>query len=225
MTRERLVGTACALASVLLFSSFTLASRLGFSSALTLPDLAFLRFGLGGLLLLPVLLRHGVRRLAWREAVTLAFLGGLGFALLAYAGFRLAPAAHGAVLFHGTLPLTTHLVERAIEPRLRVPRRTVSAIVIGAGIALVAWDSLAVASARQLLGDGLLLMASFWWSAYGVTLTTLAAIPLLGEVPTPATLAGLGVVTLGMWIALSDRAHPCSSSLVATAHTGPASRD
>ena len=96
MTRERIVGAACASASVFLFSSFTLASRLGFSSSLTLPDLAALRFGVGGLVLLPVLLRHGFRRVEWRGALALAFFGGVGFALLAYAGFRLAPAAHGA---------------------------------------------------------------------------------------------------------------------------------
>ena len=104
---ERTVGVVCGIGVIVLFSSFTLISRLGFSSALTLPDIAALRFGIGGMALLPFVIRHGLSGLSWRQAATLAFLGGLGFALFAYTGFWLAPAAHGAVLLHGTLPLWT----------------------------------------------------------------------------------------------------------------------
>jgi drug/metabolite transporter (DMT)-like permease len=167
-TSDRAVGTCCAVLSVLLFSSFTLVSRLGLRSSLTLPDLAALRFGIGGALLLPVLLRHGLRRLPWRRATALALLGGLGFALLAYTGFSLAPAAHGAVLLHGTLPLFSHLLARAPEAEGRPPRRLAGIVLIGAGVALMAYDSFSVASARQLAGDGFLLLASLSWSAYGV---------------------------------------------------------
>jgi len=166
MKRERLVGLFCALFSVLLFSSFTLASRLGLSSRLTQMDLAALRFGVGGTLLLPILLRADLRGVDWRHAAALALLGGLGFALLAYTGFSLAPAVHGAVLLHGTLPLFTYAVLRATTAG-RSPRPT-GALLIGAGVAFMAYDSLAVASPRQLLGDLFLLLASLSWSAYGV---------------------------------------------------------
>lgn len=104
------MGIACALLVVALFSGFTLVSRLGFTrSPLTLPDIAALRFGVAGLLMLPVLWHYGLRGLALCRAIPLAFLGGLGFALFAYAGFLMAPASHGAALLHGTLPLTTFL--------------------------------------------------------------------------------------------------------------------
>jgi drug/metabolite transporter (DMT)-like permease len=166
--RERVVGLSCGVLSVLLFSSFTLFSRRGLSSALRPPDLAALRFGVGGALLLPVLLRRGARRAAWRDAGALAGLGGLGFALLAYAGFSLAPAAHGAVLLHGTLPLFTHAIVGATVDRRRAPRRTAGLLLIAAGIGLMAYDSVAVASARQVVGDGFLLLASLSWSSYGV---------------------------------------------------------
>src|SRR5512141_833984 len=132
-TRERLVGLSCGVLSVLLFSSFTLVSRRGLSSALGLPDLAALRFGVGGALLLPFLLRRGTRRAAWRDASALALLGGVGFALLAYAGFSLAAAAHGAVLLHGTLPLFTHAIVSATAGGRRAPRRTAGRALIAAG--------------------------------------------------------------------------------------------
>ncbi|BDG04191.1 DMT family transporter [Anaeromyxobacter oryzae] len=168
MPRDRLIGLSCAVLSVLLFSSFTLVSRLGLSSSLTLPDLAALRFGIGGTVLLPVLLRRDLRGVAWRDAAALALFGGLGFALLAYAGFALAPAAHGAVLLHGTLPLFTYAILSATARRRGPRHRTAGIVLIAMGVALMAYDSLAVASARQLLGDGFLLLASLFWSAYGV---------------------------------------------------------
>ena len=154
--------------SVLLFSSFTLVSRLGLKSSLTLPDLAALRFGIGGILLLPLLLRGNIRRVVWRDAAALAVFGGLGFALLAYAGFSLAPAAHGAVLLHGTLPLFTYAILGATGEGRGSRHRTAGIVLIALGIALMAYDSLAVASAQQLLGDCFLLLASLFWSSYGV---------------------------------------------------------
>src|SRR5262249_17813252 len=132
-----------------------------------LTDLAALRFGIGGTLLLPALLRADLRRVTWRDAAALALFGGLGFAPLAYAGFALAPAAHGAVLLHGTLPLVTGAILRVTSPREGAGPRSAGLLLIALGIVLMAYDSLA-ASPRQLLGDGFLLLASLFWSAYGV---------------------------------------------------------
>jgi len=299
MSRERFVGLACAGLSVLLFASFTLVSRPGFASRLHLVDLAALRFGIGGVLLFPALLRVDLRRVGWRHAAALALFGGVGFALLAYAGFSLAPASHGAVLLHGTLPLWTYVFLRATGSSEPVGRRSLGVLLIAGGVALMVSDSLAIASTRQLVGDGLLLTASLFWSAYGVlsrrlglpatsgaaivaglslcaflpvyallpdkrllsvgprelvlqavvqgvligavsilvytravaslgpatttvfaaavpVLTTLAAIPLLSEIPGRAALAGVGVVTTGMLVAgrMRDGPAPSPSALV-----------
>ncbi len=288
MTRERAIGIACGVGSVTLFSSFTLASRLGLSSSLTAPDIAALRFGIGGTLLLPALIRYGLRGVAWRDAAALAFCGGLGFAFFAYAGFALAPAAHGAILLHGTIPLFTHVVVRVTTGQRAGRRRATGLAVIATGLALMVFDSAAIASARQVVGDGALLLASLCWSAYGALsrrvglrpvhgaaivavfsmcsfvpcyalfagsrllagdvrellvqaivqgvligavsifvytravaalgpaqtalftaavpcIVTLAAIPMLSEVPSGATLAGAGAVTLGMVVAMPPR--------------------
>jgi len=164
----RTIGVLCATLSVVLFSSFTLVSRLGLSSSLTLPDIAALRFGIGGALLLPVLLRHGLAGVRPRDAGALALFGGLGFAPLAYAGFSLAPAAHGAVLLHGTLPLFTLGVSSVALRHGGTRYQSVGVALIGVGVALMAYDSLVGASARQLMGDMCLLLASLLWSSYGV---------------------------------------------------------
>ncbi|QPC42776.1 DMT family transporter [Kaustia mangrovi] len=169
---------ACALAVVALFSGFTIVSRLGLTSAMPVPDLGVLRFGIGGLILTPVLLHHGLGGVPLPKALLLALLGGLGFALLAYSGFALAPAAHGAVLLHGTLPLSTFVLVMLLDPAQSRRATTSGLALIAVGVALMAWDSLRTASAQQLLGDAFLLLASFCWSAYGVMARRLGLPPL-----------------------------------------------
>jgi threonine/homoserine/homoserine lactone efflux protein len=85
--RRRGIGYACGV--VALFSSFVLVSRFGLSTTPTLMDIAPLRFGIGGLLLWPILTRHGFSGLNLFQPTVLAILGRLGFALLAYVGFAL----------------------------------------------------------------------------------------------------------------------------------------
>lgn len=161
-------GLAYACCVVALFSGFVVVSRLGLTTVLTLPDIAALRFGIGGLLLSPILIRHGLSGLRLHQAVALAALGGLGFALFAYAGFALAPAAHGAVLLHGTLSFSTALLVWALQGSKPSSRRCASLALIILGITAMARDGLAHASLALLLGDACLLLASLCWSGYGL---------------------------------------------------------
>jgi drug/metabolite transporter (DMT)-like permease len=166
--RDRAIGVLCALAVIVLFSSFTLVSRLGFSSSLQLMDIAALRFGIAGVLMLPVLWHYGLSGVRWRDAAALAVCGGLGFALLAFTGFSLAPASHGGVLLHGTLALSTFALVW-ITSRTKTTRgRAIGLLAILLGIVAMVWDSVSGSSGRQLLGDGALLLASISWSAYGL---------------------------------------------------------
>lgn len=178
MTRSRQtwVGVSCAALSVLLFSGFTLASRAGLSTRLRPPDVAALRFGIGGLLLAPVLIRRGLGGVRRRDALALAFFGGLGFAFFAYTGFWLAPAAHGSVLLHGTVPIFTALLTGSASTSRR-GRRAAGIVLIVIGVAAMAYDSFVAARGTQLLGDGSLLIASLLWSAYGIRLRSSGLAP------------------------------------------------
>src|SRR5262249_36014786 len=149
------------------------------------------------------------RGVSWHHAAALAFFGGLGFALLAYTGFSLSPAVHGAVLLHGTLPLFTYVVLRATTSRTRPAPRPAGALLIGAGVVFMAYDSLAVASARQIVGDLFLLLASLSWSTYGVLSRRLGLPPAVGAsivsvlsgcafLPVYAFWPGKALLTVGM---------------------------
>jgi drug/metabolite transporter (DMT)-like permease len=167
----RALGIACAALVVALFSSFTLVSRLGLTGAFSVLDLAALRFGIGGALLLPVFARFGLAGLSLPRAASLAVFGGVGFALLAYAGFRRVPSSHAAVLLHGTLPFFGALcgaliLGQSFTRRLRLAIGVIALGIVAIGAARVQTDALV----DSLVGDALLLAASASWSVYGALL-------------------------------------------------------
>ncbi|MBK3399209.1 MULTISPECIES: DMT family transporter [Methylobacterium] len=159
-------GVAFALLAVSLWGGWFVITRraVGAGGVLGPADLVALRFGIGGLLLLPVLaLRlRGLDRRAYLDGAVLYVAQGAPFALLISIALRYAPAGHGAALTPGTMPLFAALL---------------GALVLGdrpgrlalAGLGLIAAGALTLAGgfrdADELFGYGLLLTAAFLWAA------------------------------------------------------------
>lgn len=159
-------GYLFAAITVCLWASFVWVSRLAGPSGLNSFDLTALRFGVATVILLPVWWRRRVPLLT-AQMLSLAVTGGLGYALLAYTGFRFAPAAHGAVLLSGTLPFFVTLVAwyRLGERPSRV--RLFALWVIGGGVASLAAHSLGSLH-ETWQGDLLMVGGSFVWALYTV---------------------------------------------------------
>lgn len=159
-------GVAFALLAVSLWGGWFVITRraVGAGGVLGPADLVALRFGIGGLVLLPVLaLRlRGLDRRAYLDGAVLYVAQGAPFALLISIALRYAPAGHGAALTPGTMPLFAALL---------------GALVLGdrpgrlalAGLGLIAAGALTLAGgfrdADELFGYGLLLTAAFLWAA------------------------------------------------------------
>jgi drug/metabolite transporter (DMT)-like permease len=113
----------------------------------------------------------GLSPLPLRQTVQAGFLGGLMFALLAYAGFFFAPAAHASVLMPGSLPLwTTLLMWLFLREQIGV-HRAIGLGFILMGDVLVGGASLfkAFEGADVWIGDLMFVCASISSSAYSVT--------------------------------------------------------
>jgi drug/metabolite transporter (DMT)-like permease/uncharacterized protein YjiS (DUF1127 family) len=176
--RELTIGVLCALMVIVFYSSFALVSRLGLTSSLGALDLAAVRFGVSGALLLPVVLRYRLQHLRLTDAVRLALLGGLGFVLLCYVGFGLAPAAHGGVLVHGCLPLFTFILIRLNGAGTRSHLEMLGIGLIATGVLMMLAETISTTSPQQLLGDACLLAASLFWASYGMLAARLRVSPL-----------------------------------------------
>ncbi len=165
-----LSGATMALGASLSFA----AARAGILGGLSPVDLIFARFIVAGLIMLPVLLRFGVRDLAglgWGRGLVLTVLGGLPFSLLQTGGYGFAPLAHGAVIAPSTVTIAS-TIGAALFLRERLGRNHLlgAAIVLG-GIVLVGWDGLVQpAGARAWLGDLLFFTSSLLWACFTLLL-------------------------------------------------------
>jgi drug/metabolite transporter (DMT)-like permease len=117
------LGAMWALLTVVIWSAWPSCTRLSITKTLSPQDLVALRYAIGGLLFLPILI-HGAHRISprgWREGLTLAFLQGAPLAMLVTLGLRFAPAGHMAALSPGLLPLFAASVGYVVSLRRRPP--------------------------------------------------------------------------------------------------------
>jgi drug/metabolite transporter (DMT)-like permease len=146
---------------------FHLVSRVSTAQSMTAWDVAALRFTGAFLTVLPIALWRGPPRIAPGRALAVLAFAGLGFPLGAFAGYQLAPAAHGATVMAAGLPVGTALLGLAFGLARVDGRRALGLCVVVAGSVLLAaatggaWEG-------AWKGDLLFLGAVLSWSVYTV---------------------------------------------------------
>jgi drug/metabolite transporter (DMT)-like permease len=169
-----LTGAALMLGSVLIFGSNFAISRHATLNGLSAPDLVALRFGLAGLLLLPVFLARGGFRdcagVGWRRGIILTLLSGFPLSLLMLSGIALAPAAHGASIAPGTVTIVS-AVGAFLMFGVRLTTAQVGGLALAlAGLALIAWHGATSGSPTIWIGDLLFVATGLVWGSYPLIL-------------------------------------------------------
>src|SRR3979409_2051886 len=155
---EYLRGALYGLAAVTIWSGWIVVARLGLRTSLTPWDIAALRFGVAGLLLLPYVVSKGlaVDRLGWIGLAAIV-LGGAAPVFLANSGLLFAPAAHAGALFPGVMPLMVALLAAALlREEITLTKKAGFAFIL-AGVLAVVWGSGSELGSRQNVGHGLFL--------------------------------------------------------------------
>jgi len=168
--RQRLQGYWAAFAAVLLWAGFVLVSRLGGRSVLTPWDILALRLVAAALVLLPVSLRFPAGTWVDPRMWALVLAGGVASPLLAYAGFKFAPAAHGAILFSGLQPFVVAVVAWLILGNRPSRARLLALVPVGGGVLCLALPLAAGlhGGSAVLAGDGLVAASGVAWACYSV---------------------------------------------------------
>lgn len=222
----RTVGLAAAVITVTIWTAFIVIARASAKGSLTPFDIALARVVGASLVLLPLgawLVRRdrampglpgggassffGLSPLALRVTAVCGLFGGFGYAVLAYAGFFYAPAAHASVLMPGSLPLWTTLLAALILHTPITPARAIGLACIVGGDLLVGGASLlrAFEGGEVWKGDLLFMSAALSWSAYSVlarrhgldavrATAAITVFALFSYLPVYALLLGLGVL-------------------------------
>ena len=178
----RTVGIAAAVVTVAIWTGFIVIGRASAGHTLLPFDIALLRILGAGAVLLPwgwVLARRagpdgrslaGFSPLPLRPTVLTGLFGGLVYAILCYAGFFYAPAAHASVLMPGSLPLWTALLAAVLLGDRITPARALGLACIVAGDVLVGGEGLlsAFRGGEVWKGDLIFMSAAACWATYGV---------------------------------------------------------
>lgn len=152
---------------VTMWTGFILVSRAGGISSLSAWDMIAIRYAIAAAIVLPCWwFGQRVALLNGRLAL-LAATGGLGYAVLAFGGFKLAPAAHAAILLPGLLPLAVALSARALLGEVPSAGRVVGLLVVASGMVCLVMDGFK-GSIAVLHGDLLMIGASVCWACYTV---------------------------------------------------------
>lgn len=168
---EYLRGALYGLAAVSIWSGWIVVARLGLKTSLPPWDIAALRFGVAGLLLLPYVMNKGfaLERLGWL-GLTAIVLGGGAPVLLANAGLLFAPAAHAGALFPGVMPLAVAILAALILHEPFTGAKKFGFVLILLGVFGIAWAAGGAIGSRQSIGHALFLGSAGAWACYTVAL-------------------------------------------------------
>lgn len=169
---EYVRGALYGFAAVSIWSGWIVVARLGLKSSLTPWDIAALRFGVAGLLLLPYVVSKGLAldRLGWIGLAAIV-LGGGAPVLLANAGLMFAPAAHAGALFPGVMPLMVALLAAVFLHEPFTAAKRAGFVLILFGVFAIAWGaSRGAVESGQTLGHLLFLGSALAWALYTVAM-------------------------------------------------------
>ncbi len=205
-TPEYTRGALYGVAAVCIWADFIVVSRLGVRTSLTPWDIAAIRFGVAGSLLLPYAMSKGLalERLGWIGLASIVVGCGAPMVLLVNAGLLFAPAAHAGALFPGVMPLMVAILAAAIlKEAFTIQKRVGFALIVMGAVGIV-WGTGGTIGTAQNVGHVLFLATGLAWACYTVAMRRArldglhaAAIAAAGSLvlylPAYAYIAGTGI--------------------------------
>ncbi len=174
----KLIGAGYVLVAVLVWSGWMILSRYSVRGSLTPYDITALRFGVAGIILLPVLWRKGLHigPYGWKGSLFLAFSMGAPYNTIAIMGMHYAPASHAAAIINTVmLTITTLLGVALLKERTNAVR--LSGVLFSVlGIACMLFASHSLPDAWR--GNALFMLGGGMWAAYTLCARAWKADPL-----------------------------------------------
>jgi drug/metabolite transporter (DMT)-like permease len=178
------LGLAVGLLAASIGALYTVFARWGIAHGLHAPDLTVLRFGVAGLVTLPVLLWAWRRDTAqftqrWRLWAAVALLAGTPFGLLMFGALQFAPPSHAAVFPFAAMSVMGLLLSALmLGDRITVRKGFGIAVVLG-GLVLLSGVEASSFTGRAALGDAMFMAAGTLWAGFGILLRKHRLDPLL----------------------------------------------
>jgi len=164
-----LAGAAFGSLAALIWAGFPAITKLSMASnALDAWDVTALRFGIAGLLLLPLFLRRRLGALRPLPALFLACGAGAPYVLLTAGGLAFAPGGHMGVITPSCMLLCSTIGSRLILKEQLNASRIAGALAIMAGLVTLGWGGLANHGDLTWLGDAMFVLGGLFWASYTI---------------------------------------------------------
>jgi len=165
-------GIVFILFSAVVWSGWMVVSSYSVRGSLTAYDITALRFGTAGLILLPILIKKGLRIGPWGiwGGLWLAAMMGTPFNILAIWAMKFAPTSHAALINISMLLATT--LGGVFLLREKISGLRIWGIVIslsGVGCLLAATDS-AAPHELMMLGHAMFMLSGCLWAVYAISM-------------------------------------------------------
>ena len=168
-----IIGIVCGTLAALAWAAGFVVAKHGIQVGFSPADLAFHRFFWSGLLMLPLIIREGLRDLGgigWGRASVMTILSGPPQSLLAYSGFILVPLGHGTTIQPACAALSGLVLASLILHEKATFQRVIGGAIIIAGLLVFGAELLTTIGNSGVGGDLLFATAGLFWATFGTLL-------------------------------------------------------
>ncbi len=187
-----IVGIVCGTLAALAWAAGFVVAKHGIQIGFSPADLAFHRFFWSSLLMLPWIVRGGLRDLSgigWGRGSVMTILSGPPQSVLAYSGFILVPLGHGTTIQPACAALSGLILASLVLHEKATLQRFVGGAIIIAGLFMFGAELLATIGNSGVGGDLLFATAGLFWATFGTLLR-------LWNVPGTRAVMAVGAVSL-----------------------------
>ena len=190
-----IIGIVCGTLAALAWAAGFVVAKHGIQIGFSPADLAFHRFFWSGLLMLPLIVREGLRDLSgigWGRGLVMATLSGPPQSMLAYSGFILVPLGHGTTIQPACAALSGLVLASLVLHEALTFQRIIGGAIIIVGLLMFGAESLATIGNAGVGGDLLFATAGLFWATFGTLLR-------LWNVPGTRAVTAVGAISVIMF--------------------------
>ena len=187
-----IIGIVCGTLAAFAWAAGFVVAKHGIQIGFSPADLAFHRFFWSGLLMLPLIVREGLRELGgvgWGRGFVMSILSGPPQSLLAYSGFILVPLGHGTTIQPACAALSGLILASLVLHEKPTSQRIIGGAIIIAGLLMFGAESFATSGSYGVGGDLLFATAGLFWATFGTLLR-------LWNVPGTRAVMAVGTVSV-----------------------------
>lgn len=166
-TKTIATGFFAAIAVIFVWSSWLVVSRAGATSELTIFDMTALRFGISGVIALPIVFYYKPwKTLSILRIFLLSFILGPAYLFAVFGGFSLAPVAHGGAFMNGLLPIMSLTIGYLYFKNKVTNLQRIGALVILISCGILSFSAEGINLSDSWLGDLLFVVGGLFFSIY-----------------------------------------------------------